>query len=496
MPRVGGRRELGPRVVGRVELDDLAAAPERDPDVVVAVGDDAVGDRVRGRDAEHRHLARRPVPLADGAAHDPPDVDVALRVHRQRLQELGRVADHVVGVHRDLVLERLGLGIEPEEPLLRRPGAAAVLRQPDQAGRIDEDLVVPVARIGIEILLLLARARIQLHQPVRDAAVDQPDVAVGVESRVLPVTPDPVPCPRLGVDALVGPVLGEVVLDVHRLAEGLLVDRRLLLDGHAPALAVRPEVLHDVGEQIVAVLPAEAEHRRAEGQQPLPVARGILLPERAADHVVDPGHPLPLGARPRGEEVLAVARHADLLGDLLAGARRVDLVVARVLERPGPAALHRGPAGGDDERGRVARERAEREVDLARVAGAQRQGPNVRLEVLRAGAHLVGAREQGDGAVAPLVGVDHVHHVPVEVAQVDLRRRERLGGGHRPRQGRRSGHLRLQADPGQNQGRRARGRGQQPGSVSVCAAHSRKHHRLSLDVRAPDICSPDVRWDV
>ena len=136
-----------------------------------------------------------------------------------------------------------------------------------------------------------------------------------------------------------------------RLAEGLLVDRRLLLDGHAAALAVGPEVLDHVGQQVVAVLPAEAEHRRPERQQPLAVAGRVLLAEGAADHVVDPGHPLPLGAGTGREEVLAVARHAHLLGDLLAPPRRVDLVVAGVLERPGPAALHRGPPGGDDERG-------------------------------------------------------------------------------------------------------------------------------------------------
>ena len=41
--RVGGGGELGPRVVRRIELDDLASAPEGDPDVVVAVGDHAVG---------------------------------------------------------------------------------------------------------------------------------------------------------------------------------------------------------------------------------------------------------------------------------------------------------------------------------------------------------------------------------------------------------------------------------------------------------------------
>ena len=154
------------------------------------------------RDTEHRHLARGPVPLAEGAAHDPPDVDVALRVHRQRLHELRRVAHHVVGVHRNLMLELLGLGIEPEEPLLLGPRAAPVLRQPDQTGRVDENLVVAVAGIGVEVLLLLAGAGIQLDQPVRNAAVHQPDVAVRIETRILPVASDPVPRPAGIVGAL------------------------------------------------------------------------------------------------------------------------------------------------------------------------------------------------------------------------------------------------------------------------------------------------------
>ena len=45
--------------------------------------------------------------------------------------------------------------------------------------------------------------------------------------------------------------------------------RRRLLSG--------PEVLDDVGEQVVTVLPAEAEHRRPERQQPLRVAGGVLV---------------------------------------------------------------------------------------------------------------------------------------------------------------------------------------------------------------------------
>jgi len=49
---------------------------------------------------------------------------------------------------------------------------------------------------------------------MRHAAVDEPDVAVGVEALVLAVAGDPVAGPRLGVDALAGAVLGEVVLDV------------------------------------------------------------------------------------------------------------------------------------------------------------------------------------------------------------------------------------------------------------------------------------------
>ena len=476
--RVGGGRELGPRVVGRVELDDLAPAPERDPDVVVAVGDHAVGNRMRRRDPEHRHLAGGAVPLAEGAPHDPAHVDVAPRVDGQRLHELRRVAHHVVRIHRDPVLELLRLGVEPQEPLFLVPGPAPVLRQPDQPRPIDQDLVVPVPGIGIEPLPLRARAGIQPDQPVRDPAVHQPDVAVGVETGILPVAADPIPGPARVVGPFSRTVRRQVVLDVHRLAEGLFVDRRLLLDAHAPRFAVGSEVLDDVRQQVVPVLPPEAERRRPERKQPLRVAGGILFPERAADHVIDPGPPLPLGARARGEEVLSVAGHADLLGDLLAGPRRVDLVVARVLERPGRAAFHGRPAGRDDERGRVARERAEREIDLRRVARGHRHRPRVRLEMLRAGAHLVGAGEQGDGPVAPPVRVHHVHDVLVDVAKVDLRRRERLGGGHRPRQRRRARHGRLQTDPGQ--GRRAHRRGAQPGAASVRAAHCRKRHRLLL----------------
>ena len=135
--RVGGSGELRPRVVGRVELDDLAAAPQGDPDVVVAVRHDTVGDGVRGRDAEHRHLAGRPIPLAEGPAHDPADVDVAFRVHGQRLHELGRVADHVVGIHRNLVLELFGLGVETPAAASpwRRCGPGARAARSGRTGR-------------------------------------------------------------------------------------------------------------------------------------------------------------------------------------------------------------------------------------------------------------------------------------------------------------------------------------------------------------------------
>ena len=349
-----------------------------------------------------------------------------------------------------------------------------MLRQPDHPGAIDEDLVVPVPGFGVEILPLCTGARIQFDQPMRNAAIHEPDVAICIESGVLSVATDPISGPLGIISPLPRRVSGQVILDVHGLAEGLFVDRRLLFDLDAAGRAVGSEVLDHIRQQVVPVLPTETEHRGPEGQQPLPVSRGILFPECAADHVVDARHPLPLGARTRGKEVLAVTHHAHLLGNLLARSRRIDFVVALVDDGARRGVLHRGPAGRNDERWRIAVELAHREVDLGGVPGGHHDGVRVRFEMLGAGTDLVAAGKQRDGAKASRIRVDHVHDSVVDVTNVDLGRRERLRGRDGSRQSRRSRNFRLQSDSGQD--RHAQGHGKQPGAGSECSSYLRTNH--------------------
>src|SRR5687767_547790 len=91
-------RELGPLFVDRVELGNLARVPQRDPDVVVAVGNHAIWHGAAVRNRIHGDLVGGAFPLADRASHDPADVEIALGVERHRLHPLHLVSDDVVWI--------------------------------------------------------------------------------------------------------------------------------------------------------------------------------------------------------------------------------------------------------------------------------------------------------------------------------------------------------------------------------------------------------------
>ena len=101
----------------RIELHDVARVPQRHPDVVVPVRDDAVHDGVMGREWKYRHLPGLPVVLAQRTAHDPADVNVVLGIEGQRLRPLDRISDDVVGIEWNEMLEFFRLRIESKQTL-------------------------------------------------------------------------------------------------------------------------------------------------------------------------------------------------------------------------------------------------------------------------------------------------------------------------------------------------------------------------------------------
>ncbi len=116
-----------------------------------------------------------------------------------------------------------------------------------------------VFRIRQQKVLLDACAGIELHQPVRIPAVREPDVAVMVEADVLPhpaaAIADVDVFRRLA--PLARGIGRQVVLDIHRLAERRLIDRRVAIRANPARLGVRPVILRHVGQQLRAVLPGE-----------------------------------------------------------------------------------------------------------------------------------------------------------------------------------------------------------------------------------------------
>src|SRR5204863_3966105 len=117
-------------------------------------------------------------------------------------------------------------------------------RDPDHAVAIDDQLVDASFGIGQDEVLLRAGARIELHQPVRIAAVDAPDVAFGVELRGVHDAVSGEGNLTLRLDAgrgLTRRVRLEEVLDELRLPELGLVERYIAVRAHRPRLAVGPE---------------------------------------------------------------------------------------------------------------------------------------------------------------------------------------------------------------------------------------------------------------
>ena len=107
---------------------------------------------------------------------------------------------------------------------------------------------------------MLTGAGIQLDQPMGDTAVHEPDVSIRIKAGILAVASDPIP----GMQGIVGPpswrVRGQVVLNVHGLAESLFIDGHLLLDSDSAAFTIGSEVLDSIGHQVIPVLPRKAKH--------------------------------------------------------------------------------------------------------------------------------------------------------------------------------------------------------------------------------------------
>ena len=360
-----------------------------------------------------------------------------LRVDGQRLHPLVCVADDVVRIHRNLVLPLAGLRVEAQQPLDLRGLHAAVLGRPDDALAVDVDLVDAVLRVGQHVVGEGAGPRIELHQPVGVAPVGQPHVAVLVEAHVLThPAPDEVagqPGELRGVHALAGRVLRQVVLDVHRLAEGLLVHRHLLLDANAARRRAGSEVVDEIGEQGLAIRHRETALRVAVGDDAVAVGQGRPVRDRLAEHLVDGRLPRRAAGRAQRQEVPAVARHAGPLRDVAARPRRVQLVVGPLLRR----GAHRRHLAAAARRGRraVAGRGPQRQVQTGVVARVQHQALHTGLEPGRADGNLVGAGEERHGAKLPGLRVHHVQDAPVHVPDVDPGGRERRRGGDHPREG-------------------------------------------------------------
>ena len=132
-----------------------------------------------------------------------------------------------------------------------------------------------IQRVRVEPLPLLSGPRIQLDDPVREVAVILPDVALGVEPRILA---PPAAVEFRGVGELARSIAGEVVLDEHGLPQDLFVEGHLHIDPGHPRLRAGPEVLREIVQQDFPVLEAKAGPGVPEAEQSLGVAGGITVP--------------------------------------------------------------------------------------------------------------------------------------------------------------------------------------------------------------------------
>src|SRR5262245_11919106 len=395
--RLGQRRVLGELLRARVELADLAATELGEPDVLVLVERNAVGGGALGGHLPHGGLAGLTVPLADHVADDDREPDVVLRVDDRRVAAALAAAG---GVHR-IARDRAGPRVEPAD------------REPDGLGpehvtvAIDGEPVRIRLGVGHHPVLDLGGARIDASDPVRDAAVRVPDVALGIEVGLLG--------PALLVAGVELRIEGQVVLDVHRLGERRLVDGEGGV-GLEPAPGTAwPEVLAEVGDDGRAIRRAQRARRDERAAQ----AAAVL-------HLVDEVVPLGLVILLRREEALAVAVHALLLEQRAARLARIELVVGDELDLAGAL---RGEAelALADAHGRAL---AERDVERPAGAGGELDLQRFAGEPVRADRDLVFAGKQIDGPVATAARVHHEEHVLVHVHQVHLRRLERLGRVH------------------------------------------------------------------
>ena len=295
---------------------------------------------MRRRDTEYGYLTCCPLVLAQRAAVDPSDVNVVLRVDGERLHPLDGFPDDVVGIQVDVVLPFLGLRIEAKQETWH--AAFCVLRHPDHAVASDQNLVDVALGMRRQPLLPLSRSWVQLDQPTGDSAVALPDVAVLIEANVLArsmaaeaARGGPGLLELWRIPALARWILGQVVLHVHRLTELRFVQRHFLFRSDRTPLDAGSKVLHEIRDQVCAILARKSEHRALQRKKPLSVRAGIVVHEVSALHVIDPGVPDRFARRGRGEEVFSVAHHADLLRHLFARPWRIDFIVALEGERSG-----------------------------------------------------------------------------------------------------------------------------------------------------------------
>src|SRR5439155_1790674 len=83
-------------------------------------------------------------------------------------------------------------------------------------------------------------------------------------------------------------ILGQVVLHVHRLTELRFVQRHFLFRSDRTPLDAGSKVLHEILDQVCAILARKAEHRALHRKKPLTVRAGIGVHEVAALHRIDP----------------------------------------------------------------------------------------------------------------------------------------------------------------------------------------------------------------
>src|SRR5205814_10399120 len=129
-------------------------------------------------------------------------------------------------------------------------------------------------------------------------------------------------------DALAGRVRGDVVLDVHSLAQLGLVEGRLSHRAIVAGSCARAKILDQVGHQLLTILQRPVPRPlRPVAEEAVSVRLGRAVVKLLADHLVDTGVPHFHTRGLRRQEVLVVSYHARAPGYLASASQRVTIYV-------------------------------------------------------------------------------------------------------------------------------------------------------------------------